>query len=104
MTIGGLRAVADGQYLSVPAPIANMPWLTTTSIPINKTKGAGSALTEIYTGAWNQLLIGMRTQLSLQTLTELYRVNGQIGIIARMRADVAVEHGPAFAVATYVDD
>lgn len=104
MTLASLKEATTNAYLQPPAALANVPRLTTTSLPINLTKGSGTALTEVYTGDWRQLMIGLRTGLSLQSMTELYRATGEIGIIARMRADVAVEHGPAFAVASFVDD
>lgn len=76
----------------------------TTSIPTNLTKGTGTALTEVYCGDWRHVLIGTRVGMSIQTTRELYRAEGKVGIFGRMRMDIGVEHGPAFSVATYVDD
>lgn len=104
ITLASLKEATTNAYLQPPDLIKNFPRYTTTSIPSNITKGTGTALTEVYHGDFKQLLIGLRTALSLQTLHELYRVTGQVGIIARFRADVGVEHGPAFSVATHVDD
>jgi HK97 family phage major capsid protein len=70
----------------------------TTSLPTNIVKGTANNCTEIYGGDWSQLLIGLRSAFALQTLVELYRNEGKIGLVGRLRADVAVEHGAAFAV------
>lgn len=46
----------------------------------------------------------MRVGLQLETLREVYRAEGKVGIVGRMRVDTAVEHPAAFAVATFVDE
>lgn len=57
---------------------------------------------ELYTGQWDQLLIGMRTNFAVKPLNELYADTGELGILCYLRADVAVAHGGAFAVHTAI--
>jgi HK97 family phage major capsid protein len=58
--------------------------------------------TELYTGQWNQLLVGMRTNFKVQPLNELYAETGEYGVLCHMRADVQLAHGGAFAVHTAI--
>jgi HK97 family phage major capsid protein len=107
VTLASLReGGATGAYMMPPPLFAqlNLGGETTTSLPSNLTKGTGTALTEVYCGDFRLLLLGMRVGMSIQTARELYRPEGKVGIFGRMRLDVGVEHGPAFAVATFVDD
>ncbi|MFZ2014567.1 MAG: phage major capsid protein [Nocardioides sp.] len=103
-TLAGLKEATTNAYLAPPPLLEPIPHLTTTSLPINLTKGAGTALTEVYCGQWDTALLGMRTAMSIQTARELYRTTGQIGIFGRMRVATALAHPAAFAVASFVDD
>ena len=107
VTLSGLReGGSTGPYLMPPPLLASLSpgSQVTTAIPSNLTKGTGTGLTEIFCGDFTQLLIGIREGLTISTLREVYRAEGRVGIVGRMRAGVAVEHGNAFAVATHVDD
>jgi HK97 family phage major capsid protein len=82
------------------------PWagritrLGTTRVPVDQTVGASTDATEIYTGQWDQLLIGMRTSFTVQSLNELYADTGERGILCHVRVDVQPANGAAFAVHT----
>ncbi|WP_169812633.1 phage major capsid protein [Nocardia acidivorans] len=89
-----------GDYLEAPGTL--LPLLTTKQVPANLTVGTSSDASEIYTGQWNQLAIGIRTGFEIQFLTERYADNGQYAFIAHMRADVQVLQPGAFAVDTGV--
>ena len=58
--------------------------------------------TDVFVGDWSQLLIGQRLDFTVQTLTERYAENGQIGIVAHWRGDVAPARPRAFAVYRYL--
>jgi HK97 family phage major capsid protein len=76
--------------------------LPTKQVPINLTVGSSTDCSEVYTGDWAQLLIGMRTNFVLRFLDERYADNLQYGFLAYLRADVQVAHGEAFNVDTGV--
>jgi len=85
-----------GQYLAKPDSISKLPFLITTSIPVNETQGTASTASSIYVGDYSQCIIGMRANIRLQALVERYADYLQIGLLAYIRADVAVAHAPAF--------
>ena len=78
--------------------MADLTFLDTKQIPINRTKGTAANASDIFVGDWSQLLIGMRTQLQITMLTERYADTGEIGLVAWLRADVATAHDGAFAI------
>ncbi|MEV7009555.1 phage major capsid protein [Streptosporangium sp. NPDC051022] len=89
---------SNGQPLAVPSAVAEVPRYVSNQIP-SYTQGtmAGRA-TDLFAGDWRQLLIGQRLNFTIQTLTERYAENGQIGIVAHWRGDVQVARPRAFAV------
>ena len=95
--LAGLTAT-DNQPLRVPPAIADIPILTTTSVPINE--GVGSNESTIIAGDFSRLLIGLRHVVMIQILKERYQDTGHYGFIAFMRADVAAEHENAFVKIT----
>lgn len=91
---------ATGPYLAAPPYLDDVSRLGTTRIPVNQTQGTSTDASEIYTGQWDQLLIGMRTSFSVQALNELYADTGERAVLCHMRVDVAPANGAAFAVST----
>lgn len=89
-----------------PPATIHEPWSrsqSTTALPTNLVKGtSGAVCTELYAGDWSELLIGMRIGLTIDVLRELFRANGQIGLVGRVRADVAVKHATSFVVVSDV--
>lgn len=81
-----------GAYLAAPPYLDGVSRYATKQV----------ADTEVYTGQWNQLLVGMRTNFAIRPLNELYADTGEYGVLCYLRADVAVAHGGAFAVHTAV--
>ncbi|MCB0020662.1 MAG: phage major capsid protein, partial [Anaerolineales bacterium] len=96
-TLAGLTAT-DGQPLLLPPAIASVPMLASTSVPTNE--GTGTNESTIVTGDFSKLLIGIRHEIQIQVLQELFAGNGQVGFIAHLRADVAATHENAFAKIT----
>lgn len=84
----------DGLYLNGPASFEALPKLTTTQIPSNL--GSGTNESEIYIGDWSKLLIGMRTDFTVEIsrLSSDSAGNGfsklQALVRVYMRADVNV--------------
>lgn len=72
------------------------PILETTKVPTDL--GAGNDESLLFTGQFDQLIIGTRSQLQLIPLRERFMDNGQIGLIAWFRGDVAVARTEAFAI------
>lgn len=101
-TVGSLAKLKDsqGMYLNPPAMYTDLPKRTTTAIPTNITVGTSNDTTRAYIARWQELLIGIRTQLSIQLLTERYADSGEVAFIAWMRGDVQLAHPDGFYVIT----
>lgn len=87
-----------GPYLAAPPYLDGIDRYSSKQVPTNLTQGVSTTATEVYTGQWSELLIGMRTNFSVRPLNELYADTGEYGVLCYLRADVAVAHGGAFAV------
>lgn len=93
---------STGAYLAPPAALAAIPRLHTKQVPTNLTVGTSTDCSELYTGQWNMLGIGLRTGFTLEFLRERYADNGQVAFIAHLRADVQLFQPSAFVVDTGV--
>jgi HK97 family phage major capsid protein len=85
---------SNNQPLMVPPALQNLPMLTTTSVPVDQ---GGGTDTTILTGAFQYLLIGMRSDLRIEILRERFADNMQYGYLAHLRVDTARVHSDAFA-------
>lgn len=94
----GLAKLKDttGQYVQPPPGL--LPRLATKQVPINLTVGTSADTSEIYTGQWDQCLLGLRTDLTIRFLQERFADNGEFAFLAYLRADVQLAHGAAFVV------
>jgi HK97 family phage major capsid protein len=92
----------QNQPLRKPQLIEGLPIFSSTSVPINQTQGSSSVASSIIMGDFSQLLIGVRTELRIQLLRELYAANGQYAFLCYLRADIGVEHPAAFCRVTGV--
>jgi HK97 family phage major capsid protein len=90
------------QYIAPPGYLNNTPRLSTKQVPTNLTVGSSSDCSEVYTGAWSLMGVGIRTSFELEFLRERYADNLQIGILAHLRADVQLFQPSAFVVDTGV--
>jgi HK97 family phage major capsid protein len=90
-----------GQPLQPPPAVSEVQKFITNQIP-SFTQGTNTTATDLFVGDFNQLLIGQRLDITIQTLTERYAENGQIGIVAHWRGDVALARPRAFAVYRYL--
>lgn len=115
-TLAGLIDTTN-QPLRPPEFLDGHPLLVTNQVPITITTGTNTDTSEIYTGQWDQLLIGFRPQVeisvtrsgagpagmvALKSSSERYIDQMQIGILCWLRADIQVAHPQAFAVTTGV--
>jgi HK97 family phage major capsid protein len=84
--------------LEAPQYLAQAPRYASTSVPINETNGAGVNLTEFITGEFGYLLVGVRHELRVRRLSELYLGSGMLGLVFDMRFDVQVARVGAFEI------
>jgi HK97 family phage major capsid protein len=91
-----------GQPLQVPPMLQSLRMLSTSQLPNNLTVGASTDCSEIFVGYFPRLLYAMREQMSIQRLSEAFATNGQVGLLAHMRLDVAVTYPKSFAVVSGV--
>lgn len=95
----GLAKLKDGQGQPLQAPplLANVPFLTTTGIPVNQTQGTANNASSAFEGDFSQVLVGIRTQLQITVLNERFAEYGQVGFVGWLRADVQVARPAALA-------
>lgn len=55
----------EGLYLARPEAIKDLPFLVTTSVPVNQTHGTATTASSIIVGDFTQMLLGIRTELTL---------------------------------------
>ena len=97
-SLANLRGT-DGQYLSAPAYLAQVPSYVTSNSPVNLAVGtSGNVTTEVISGDFRQLFCGVRHELRLRPLNELYLATGQRGLVFDMRLDFQVARIGAFSV------
>jgi len=90
----------EGVQLTRPDELKNIPFLTTTSIPIDDTHGSAVNASRIICGNFRDLWIGLRTQLRIELLKERYASNLQYGFLCFLRADIGVTRPASFAQIT----
>lgn len=93
---------ANNQFLEPPQMVAEVPALDTTQVPTDLTVGTSNDCSEIYTGDWSEVYVGLRNELAMTLLTEKYADVGEVGVLAWVRADIAVARGAALDVITGV--
>jgi HK97 family phage major capsid protein len=95
-TLAGLTAT-DGQPLNAPSVVAEIPTLSTSKIPIDQDQGTSSDASTIFVGDFRQLMVGVRSELRVDVLTERYADTMEIGFIAHTRLDVQIAQPAHFA-------
>jgi HK97 family phage major capsid protein len=86
-----------GQPLRRPDRLTGVPFLATTSVPVNETQGTASTASSILLGDFGEVYVGMRTELTISVLQERYADVGQVGFVLWLRADVAIARPAAMA-------
>jgi HK97 family phage major capsid protein len=90
----------DGQPLMAPAQVSEIPWLTTTQIPVDG--GVGTDESTIIIGDFSKMILGVRTEIRVEVSRDLYLANLQYGFVCHLRGDVAISHPAAFHTTTSV--
>lgn len=85
------------QPLRRPPSLENATLLSTTQVPVTDTQGTATNASAIYLGDWSQVVVGVRSQLSI-TLQERYSDNFQLGFMVAWRGDVQLFHPEGLAV------
>ena len=98
-TLTGLTDQND-QPLQRPGAIADIPYFDTNSIPIDQSHGTATDASTIITGDFSDLVLGMRSELRVELLSETYAANYQFGFLAHLRADVKPLHDESFTKIT----
>jgi HK97 family phage major capsid protein len=102
LSLGLLRDTTN-QYISPPTYLDGITRLQTKQVPINLTVGTSSDCSEVYTGQWDQCMVGIRTDFNLRFLGERYLAdNLQYAFLAYIRADIQLAQPTAFVVDTGV--
>jgi HK97 family phage major capsid protein len=100
-TLGGLLDTTN-QPRNVPPVMASWQMIATSQIPINLTVRTSTDCSEIYVGAFSNLVFVLRERPSIMLAREVAALTGEVAFICHVRADVAVNYPAAFAVATGV--
>jgi HK97 family phage major capsid protein/HK97 family phage prohead protease len=96
-TLAKLKQATELAPLPPPPAIAGIPILQTTALSIVQAPGTA---TTVIAGDFSRLLVGMRSSMRLEILRERYGEFLQLGFLAHLRMDVAVEHPQAFVTLT----
>jgi hypothetical protein len=73
--------------------------LTTSQVPVNLSTGTSNDTSDVFTGDFSQLYVGVRTALTITVLRERYMVEeGSFGLVGWYRGDVAVARPKAFDI------
>ncbi len=98
-TMIALQKLKDGQGMPVtlPSMLAAVPMLMTTAAPITETQGSATNASSVVFGDFRELIIGMRENITIQVLDQLYADNGQIALAVHARCDVQLAHKESFS-------
>ncbi len=85
-----MAKLKDGEDRPLPLPpgLSDITKLVTNQLPVDQTHGNASTASEIILGQWDQLLIGIRTEIGIELLKERYADTGEYAALAWMRADI----------------
>jgi HK97 family phage major capsid protein len=85
------------QPLRAPEPVASLPKLSTTSVPIAQDQGTATGVcSTVLMGDFTQAILGLRESLNITILKERFADTGQLAFVAHIRADVAFAHPESF--------
>lgn len=87
-----------GQPLNAPKAVSDIGRLVSSVVPIDQVHGTANNASPIILGDFSQLLIGLRTQLRIEVVRELFSETMEYAFLAHLRADIAVAQPKAFAI------
>ena len=88
----------DNNPLVKPDIIKNIPFLDTTGIGITDTVGTSTNCSKIIMGDFSQLMIGIRSEVKIEVLKELFKTNLQVGFLVHTRVTMLPQNEKAFGV------
>jgi HK97 family phage major capsid protein len=97
-TLANLKATANGQYLTPPAYLDGVKQVRSGNVPVNLTQGTATNASDLITGDFRMLGIGIRHAFEVRVLRERYADTGQVGFIGYLRADVQPFRTDAFHI------
>lgn len=97
-TYAGLEDTT-GQPLRRPPAIDDLPFHATSAVPTNLVGGAESVM---FMGHFPEFIFGIRSEMQIDVLKELYAGTHEYGFVAHMRVDTGVLHAESFAKLTGV--
>ena len=92
----GLQDTTD-QPMRRPDALSNMRFLTTTKVSVDQVQGSENDASSIFVGGFENLVIAVRSQITLQILQEHYGEFNQVDFLATLRADTGYWYSEAFA-------
>ncbi len=92
----GLQDTTD-QPMRRPDALSNMRFLTTTKVSVDQVQGSANDASSIFVGGFENLVIAVRSQITLQILQERYGEFNQVDFLATLRADTGYWYSEAFA-------
>lgn len=97
-TQGRLAKLKDtaNQPMRKPELIQNLPFLSTSNVPVNLGPGSPQTLSHVFVGDFTKALLGMRLGLTIRVLNERYAEFYARGFLSAMRVDFQVEQTAAF--------
>jgi HK97 family phage major capsid protein len=88
-----------GAYTAAPGYLDGVRRLTTSQVGTAFTTGTSNDTSDVFTGDFRQLLLGIRTALTVTVLQERFMVEeGSFGLVGWWRGDVAVARPKAFDI------
>jgi len=91
---------SDNRYLDKPQAITEIPFMETTNIPITDAIGTSNDASRIITGNFNDLVIGLRSEMRVELLKESFAQNYQYGFLVHMRVDAIPAREKSFSEVT----
>jgi len=88
------------QPLQRPQALRDIPFLETTNVPVDESHGAANDASRIVTGNWEDLVIGLRSEMRVELLRERYADSYQFGFLVHMRVDAIPARNESFGQIT----
>jgi HK97 family phage major capsid protein len=95
-TISKLKEATTNAPLTRPVVLQDWQFLMTANVSITETQGTSTNASTLYMGDWSQMMLGVRTEMTVEVARELFRGNYQYGFFGHLRMDMQVTHPESF--------
>jgi HK97 family phage major capsid protein len=95
-TISKFKEATTNAPLARPAVLAGWQFLMSANVPINETQGSSSLASSLFMGDWSQMLLGFRTEMTVEVAREVFRGNYQYGYFGALIMDMQVTNPESF--------